>query len=46
MFLPSQKEAVQQTINKKNEEWLALLSKRKEIVGKTAEDYASAMASS
>ena len=46
MFLPSQKEAVQQTINKKNEEWITLLSKRKEIVGKTAEDYASAMASS
>ena len=44
MLLPSQKRTVQETIDLKESEWLSLLTKRKEIVGKTAEDYASAMA--
>ena len=44
MLLPSQKTTVQETIDLKESEWLSLLTKRKEIVGKTAEDYASAMA--
>lgn len=44
LLLPSQKNAVQETINEKEKKWIALLVKRKEIVGKTAEDYASAMA--
>lgn len=44
LLLPSQKKAVQETIEQKTNEWLELLTKRKEIVGKTAEDYASGMA--
>lgn len=44
MLLPSQKKTLQETINLKESEWISLLTKRKEIVGKTAEDYASAMA--
>jgi hypothetical protein len=44
LLLPSQKMAVQETIDKKRNEWVDLLVKRKEIVGKTAEDYASGMA--
>jgi hypothetical protein len=44
LLLPSQKKAVQDTINQKTDEWINLLTKRKEIVGKTAEDYASGMA--
>lgn len=44
MLLPSQKNSVQETIDVKENEWMSLLTKRKEIVGKTAEDYASAMA--
>ena len=43
-FLNSQKESVQKTINEKQNEYITLLSKRKEIVGKTAEDYATNMA--
>lgn len=45
LFLNSQKESVQQTITEKQKEHFSLLYKRKEIVGKTAEDYASNMAS-
>ena len=44
LLLPSQKRTLQETIDQKENEWLSLLTKRKEIVGKTAEDYASAMA--
>jgi len=44
LLLPSQKRAVQETIDKKQGEWIELLTKRKEIIGKTAEDYASGMA--
>jgi hypothetical protein len=44
LLLPSQKRTLQETIDQKQNEWLSLLTKRKEIIGKTAEDYASAMA--
>jgi len=44
LFLNSQKEAVKDTITEKQKEHFGLLYKRKEIVGKTAEDYASNMA--
>ena len=44
IFLPSQKQEFQKTIEKKESEWSSLLSKRREIVGKTAEDYATNMA--
>lgn len=43
-FLKSQKESVQKTISEKEKEYFTLLHKRKEIVGKTAEDYATNMA--
>lgn len=43
LFLRSQQEAMQKTIEEKQSEHLNLLSTRKEIVGKTAEDYASNM---
>lgn len=43
-FLKSQQDNVQKTIDEKNNEYYSLLSKRKEIVGKTAEDYATNMA--
>jgi hypothetical protein len=45
LFLNSQKEGVKNTITEKQKEHFRLLYKRKEIVGKTAEDYASSMAS-
>lgn len=45
LFLPSQKEKFQETINVKQGEWASLVTKRKEIVGKTAEDYATNMSS-
>jgi hypothetical protein len=45
LFLNSQKEGVKNTITEKQKEHFRLLCKRKEIVGKTAEDYASNMAS-
>lgn len=44
LLLGSQKKAVQETIDSKRNQWMDLLVKRKEIVGKTAEDYASGMA--
>lgn len=44
LFLKSQQDKVQETINEKEKEHLGLLFKRKEIIGKTAEDYASNMA--
>ena len=44
IFLPSQKEEFQKTITKKESELGSLLGKRREIVGKTAEDYAANMA--
>ena len=44
-FLKSQKDSVQETISEKEREYFSLLQKRKEIVGKTAEDYATNMAS-
>jgi hypothetical protein len=43
-FLKSQKDSVQKTISEKEKEYFTLLHKRKEIVGKTAEDYATNMA--
>lgn len=43
-FLKSQKESVQKTISEKEKEYFTMLHKRKEIVGKTAEDYATNMA--
>lgn len=45
LFLNSQKESVQKTIDNQESEYYKLISKRKEIVGKTAEDYATNMAS-
>jgi hypothetical protein len=44
LFLASQKESIQKQINEKNNDLNSLLVKRKEVVGKTAEDYASNMA--
>lgn len=44
-FLHSAQENIQKDINKKESEYLSLLLKRKEIIGKTAEDYASSMSS-
>lgn len=44
LFLNSQKESAQKTISEKQLEQYELLAKRKEVVGKTAEDYASNMA--
>lgn len=43
-FLKSQQDSVQKTIDEKNNDYYSLLSKRKEIIGKTAEDYATNMA--
>ena len=44
LFVPSQKESFQRDINEKESEILKLQQKRKELVGKTAEDYASSRA--
>lgn len=44
LFLNSQKEQTQKIITEKENEYFKLLTKRKEIVGKTAEDYATNMA--
>lgn len=44
IFLKSQQDGVQKTIDEKQGEYISLMSKRKEIVGKTAEDYATNMA--
>jgi len=44
-FLQSQKDYTQKTISEKESEYYTLLYKRKELVGKTAEDYASNMSS-
>lgn len=44
-FLKSQKDSVQENINEKEKQYFSLLHKRKEIVGKTAEDYATNMSS-
>ena len=44
LFLNSQKEQTQKTITEKEKEYFTLLYKRKELVGKTAEDYATNMA--
>lgn len=41
LFLPSQKDAMQKDIDDKYLEYLSLKTKRKEVIGKTAEDYAS-----
>ena len=41
IFLPSQKEAMNQTISEKLTEIQELKIKRKEVIGQTAEDYAS-----
>lgn len=43
LFLKSQQDGVQKTIDEKEKENFSLLTKRKEIVGKTAEDYATNM---
>ena len=40
-FLPSQRENLQEDINKKRKELESLRIKRQEVVGKTAEDYAT-----
>jgi ASC-1-like (ASCH) protein len=45
LFVPSQKESFQRDINEKESEILKLQEKRKNLVGKTAEDYASSRAS-
>jgi hypothetical protein len=42
-FLSSAQKKIQSDIDRKEIEYYTLLSKRKEIVGKTAEDYASGM---
>ena len=41
LFIPSQKQAMGQDISDRQTELFSLKSKRKEIVGKTAEEYAS-----
>lgn len=41
VFLPSQKEALLQDASERESELLELRAKRKEVIGKTAEDYAS-----
>lgn len=41
LFIPSQKQAVGVDISNKENELFSLRSKRKEIIGKTAEEYAS-----
>ena len=41
VFLPSQRESIQKDLNKRRTELTDLLIKRKEVIGKTAEDYAS-----
>ncbi len=45
LFVPSQKESFQKDINERESEISKLEQKRKELVGKTAEDYASSRAS-
>tara|TARA_B100000073_G_scaffold143334_2_gene117926 strand:- start:879 stop:1862 length:984 start_codon:yes stop_codon:yes gene_type:complete len=45
LFVPSQKESFQKDIEEKEAESIKLQKKRKELVGKTAEDYASSRAS-
>ena len=40
-FLPSQREKLQEDINKKRKELESLRIKRQEVIGKTAEDYAT-----
>ena len=42
LLLASQREQYRNTINEKTEELISLKSKRKEVIGKTAEDYATA----
>ena len=44
LFIPSQREKMQKDINEKQREIITLESKRKEVVGRTAEDYASSRA--
>ena len=44
LFIPSQREKMQKDINEKQREIIKLESKRKEVVGRTAEDYASSRA--
>ena len=41
VFLPSQKESILQDVSQKKEELLELQAKRREVIGKTAEDYAT-----
>ena len=41
LFIPSHKEQIKKDIDNKNTEYLLLVNKRKELIGKTAEDYAS-----
>lgn len=41
LFIPSHKEQIQKDINNKHIECLLLKNKKKELIGKTAEDYAS-----
>ena len=41
VFLPSQKESIVQDISEREKELLELQIKKKEIIGKTAEDYAT-----
>ena len=45
LFVPSQKESFQKDIDERSAEILKLQQKRRELVGKTAEDYASSRAS-
>lgn len=45
LFLKSQKDKLGEEILEKKNTWVNLMLKRKELVGKTAEDYASSMAS-
>ena len=42
LLLSSQREKYRETINEKTQELISLKSKRKEVIGKTAEDYATA----
>jgi hypothetical protein len=41
VFLPSQKESILEEVSQKKEELLELQVKRREVIGKTAEDYAT-----
>lgn len=42
LFIPSHKDQIQKDIDEKYLEYLSLINKKRQLIGKTAEDYASA----